>query len=189
MQPAIHPGPSQAGFSLIEVLVAILLLSIGILALSTTLSYAVQMPKLSGYHAAAVNLASSYVERMRANTDGFAGGAYDQGSSYDGLRSPQARLPTDSCAYPTCNANTMASMDFADLKVAVRAELPAGGALMLRDSQSGVASSSEGNLWIVWQEPSTFALLSPFTSDNCPTAISSNFSDPAPRCLYLRFRL
>jgi type IV pilus assembly protein PilV len=189
MAPASIRLPLQAGFSLVEVLVAILLLSIGMLSLSATLSFAVQAPKLSGYRAAAVNLASGYVERMRANAEGFANGAYDQASSYDGLRSPQAITPSDSCAYPDCNIASMATMDFADLKLAVRAEIPAGGAWMLRDSQGGVTSRTDGHLWIVWQEPSTFALLNPANADNCPTEISSAFSAPAPRCLYVRFRL
>jgi len=179
----------QAGFSLVEVLVAILLLSLGILTLSATLSFATQAPKLSAYRAAAVNLASGYVERMRANAEGFASGAYDQPGSYDGLRSPPAVVPSDSCAYPDCNMVSMASMDFAELRIAVRAELPAGGAWMLRDKQGGIASGTDGNLWIVWQEPSIQALLNPTTSDNCPTEISSVFSAPAPRCLYVRFRL
>jgi type IV pilus assembly protein PilV len=181
--------PAQAGFTLIEVLIAILLLSIGILSLSAMLSFTVQMPKLSGYRAAAVNLASSYVERMRANTDGFSSGAYDQSSSYDGLRTPQARAPSDQCAYPACDMSTMAVMDFDDLKVAVRSELPAGGAFMLRDSQGGVPSRTDGNLWIVWQEPTTTVKLNPSSTDNCPSQVTDNFTDPLPRCLYVRFKL
>lgn len=189
MKPVSHRPQAQAGFSLIEVLIAVLLLSVGMLALSSTLSFAVQAPKLSGYRAAAVNLASAYVERMRANSEGFASGAYDLPNSFDGLYSQPAKVASDSCAYPACNAASMATMDFADLKAAVRAELPAGGALMQRDSQGGITSSTEGNLWIVWQEPSSFALLNPGTSDNCPAEITGHFTDPAPRCLYLRFRL
>ena len=180
---------AQAGASLLEVLIAILLLSIGVSSLGATLSFAVQMPKLSGYRSAAVNLASSYIERMRANTDGFASGGYDQVSSYDGLRTAQAIATSDHCAYPNCNMTTLASMDFADLKVAARIELPAGGAYMVRDSPGGIPSSSDGNLWLMWQEPSSFALINPFASDSCPPQIAGNLADPQPRCLYVRFRL
>lgn len=182
----LHP---QAGATIIEVLIAILLLSIGILSLSAMLSFTVQMPKLSGYRAQAVNLASSYVERMRANTDGFGNGAYDQSSTYDSLRTPQTTASSDHCDYPNCDMNAMAAMDFSDVKVAVRAELPAGGVFMLRDSQSGVPSRTDGNLWIVWQEPTTTSRLNPASTDNCPSQVTDNFSDPQPRCLYVRFKV
>lgn len=175
----------QAGSSLIEVLVAVLLLAFGILALGVMLSFTVQMPKLSGYRATAVNLASSYTERMRANPDGFSNGSYDKASSYDSSLSKLSIDATKTCAYPVCDMNMLATMDFDEMKVAVRAELPAGGLFMLRDSSSG-----EGNLWIVWQEPSTFAALNPSSvSDNCPTEVTVKYPDPKPRCLYVRFKL
>ena len=175
----------QAGSSLIEVLVAILLLSFGILALGAMLSYAVQMPKLSGYRATAINLASSHIERIRANPGGFSNGSYDKESSYDSSLSQRSIDATKTCAYPVCDMNTLATMDFEEMKVAVRAELPAGGLFMLRDSSSGTASTTDGNLWIVWQEPSTYAALDPSSSDNCPPQVT----DPRPRCLYVRFKL
>ena len=67
---------SQAGSSLIEVLVSIFILSFGMLALGAMLSFAVQMPKLSGYRSTATNLATAHVERIRANPNGFATDAY-----------------------------------------------------------------------------------------------------------------
>jgi type IV pilus assembly protein PilV len=189
MQSLTRHTQAQAGASLIEVLVAVLLLSVGVLALGSRLSFAVLSPKLSGYHAAAANLASGYIERMRANTEGFASGAYDQASSYDGLRLPQELLAEDRCAYPACNMNSLATMDFADLKVAARAELPAGGAYMERDSHGGVPSSTDGNLWLLWQEPAGNAQPDAAASDNCPDQIAGSLAEPQPRCLYVRFRL
>ena len=189
MKPLTPQAQAQAGASLLEVLIAILLLSIGLISLGSMLSFSVQMPKLSGYRSGAVNLASSYVERMRANTEGFASGAYDQASSYDGLHTPQGVVEADHCAYPACNATSLARMDFADLKVAVRAELPAGGVYMVRDSHGGVPSSTDGNLWLMWQEPSSFALINPSASDNCPSQMADSLANAQPRCLYMRFSL
>lgn len=186
--PRIKHNP-QAGASLIEVLISILLLSFGILSLSAMVSFMVQMHKLSGYRATAVNLASNHVERIRANPGGFSNGSYDRSSSYD---NSQTKLSIDSseiCAYPVCDMNTLAAMDFEETKVAVRAELPAGGMLMLRDNGSGTASTTDGNLWIVWQEPSMYAALDPSSSDNCPKEITDNYTNPMPRCLYVRFKL
>lgn len=186
-----HP---QAGSTLIEVLVAVLLLSFGILALAAMLSFAVQMPKLADYRATAAKLAAGHVERMRANPGGFTGGAtggfdsgdYDTPSSYDGSFSDIALAD---CAYPKCTPASLAAMDNAFTQQAARMALPAGGMLMQRDRTSGTASASIGNLWIIWQEPSTYAALNPSSSDNCPPEVTGTYTDPKPRCLYVRFKL
>jgi type IV pilus assembly protein PilV len=189
MMNSHHKLRPQAGATLIEVLVSILMISIGILALSAALSRTGQMPKIAGYRATAVNLASGYIERMRANAEGFGNGAYDQPSSYDGSQNPQSFDSSKHCSYPDCNMNSIAAMDFADMKIATRAELPAGGTFMSRDSQNGVLSGVDGNLWIVWLEPMITASLSPSLVDHCPSEVTDNFSDPQPRCLYMRFKL
>ena len=51
----------QSGVLLIEALVAMLVLSFGMLAVGSMLSYAIQLPKMSGYRAQAVNLAAGHV--------------------------------------------------------------------------------------------------------------------------------
>jgi type IV pilus assembly protein PilV len=177
----------QNGALLIEVLVSILLLSFGMLALGAMLSFAVQAPKLSGQRATAVTLASSYIERIRANKPGFEEGFYDKPSSYPNL--PELKL----CAYPDCKYETLATMDFGEFATDVRKQLPAGGMLMLRDDSSGTASKTIGNLWIVWREPSiwrepsTLDALNPSLSDNCPAELTDAYPSPKPRCVYVRF--
>lgn len=178
---------AQSGASLIEVLVAILLLSFGMLALGAMMSFAVQAPKLSAYRATAANLASSHVERIRANPGGFATDSYTMAMSYDGtFYSSSTNLPSlADCSYPACTEATLAAMDKAATNRAVRIELPAGGMLMNCDT-SPCTRASYGNLWILWQEPSTVAGLGA-SSDNCPAAASA--LDPKPRCLYVRFKV
>ena len=187
MTPSPIHRHHQSGSSLIEVLVAILLLSFGMLSLGAMMSFAVQMPKLSGYRATAVNLASSHIERMRANPGqpGFQNGDYDR-SSYDGTFNT---ITLPDCPYPTCTGLSLAAWDNAATQRAVRRELPAGGILMRRDNSGGITSTTVGNLWIMWQEPSTYAALNPSSSDNCPTEITGTYTDPRPRCLYVRFKL
>ena len=179
----------QQGASLIEVLVAILILSFGMLALGAMLSFAIQLPKLSGYRSTAVNLASSHIERVRANATGFANGLYSAPAaplSYDGTSSTIALAD---CLYPNCSEASLAGMDNAATNRAVRVQLPAGGMLLTCDTSPCVVNSY-GNLWIIWQEPSTFAALNPLsTSDNCPTEVTSTYTVPKPRCLYVRFKL
>ena len=175
---------SQAGASLIEVLVAILVLSFGMLALGVMLSFAIQMPKLSGYRSTAVNLASSYVERMRANPLGFQ---YYVGSSYNQNHvSPSAQVTPVNCGDPEvdCIASTLAAMDDTVMRQSVQRQLPAGDIYLTYDSSG---AQPPGSVWVVWQEPASYAAFNSTTSDNCPSNIPATYTKP--RCIYLGFTL
>jgi type IV pilus assembly protein PilV len=181
-----RPAPSrtQSGATLVEVLVSVLILSLGMLSLSSMMAFAVQMPKLSGYRATAANIASSHIERIRANRDGFVAGDYATVSSYDGSFGPLFPQP---CAYPTCTVSSLARMDDAATKQWARSALPAGGVLTMCDPHP-CTSASMGNIWIMWQEPKTRAGLDPAFSDSCPPPGIATFVNPRPRCLYARFK-
>jgi type IV pilus assembly protein PilV len=179
----------QNGASLIEVLVAILLLSFGMLALGAMLSFAVQAPKLSGYRATASNLASSHVERIRANPQGFAK-SDGSGGNYEASLHGSTNITYSSsvnCSYPTCAAATLAAKDIQDARIDIRRQLPVGD-LIMKCSSTPCLKTSYGELWVVWQEPSTNALLSA-SSDNCPTEATTMYTNPSPRCLYIRFKI
>lgn len=181
-------GAKQTGASLIEVLVAILILSFGMLSLGAMMSFGVQLPKLSAYRATATSLASSYIERVRANPIGFTNNRYSAA-----LNEASAWSFTDialsDCQYADpCTEATLATMDIQATRRAVRRALPAGDMIMKCDA--GTCTKADyGNLWIVWQEPSTFAALNPASSDNCPAEATTAYSSPAPRCLYVRFKI
>ena len=169
----------ESGATLVEVLVSVLILSLGMLSLSSMMAFAVQMPKLSGYRATAANIASSHVERMRANRDGFLAGDYATPLSYDGSFAPLSPQP---CAYPTCTVSSLALMDDAATKQWARSVLPAGGVLTKCDPLP-CTSASMGNIWIMWQEPKTRGWLDPTFSDSCPPEVTAAFVNPRPRCL------
>ena len=174
---------SQTGASLIEVLVAILVLSFGMLALGVMLSFTIQMPKLSGYRSTAINLASSHIERIRANPTVFQ--SYD-----DTITNPThtgwsfTQITPVNCYYPDCSASTLATMDDTVTRQAVRNQLPGGDMYLTYDISS---PNPHGGLWIVWQEPTSYAAFNPTTSDNCPPNISAAYIKP--RCIYLGFTL
>ena len=176
--------PSQTGSSLIEVLVAILIMSFGMLSLGAMLSLSVQMPKLAGYKAVASNIASSHIERIRANPDGFQTGAYVTVLSYDGTFNT---INLSDCAYPNCTSTTLATMDNAATQKAARDELPAGGVLVTC-STTPCNLASYGNIWIIWQETLTADASGLAASDNCPTQVTGTYTNPRPRCLYVRFK-
>ena len=177
----------QRGASLIEVLVAILILSFGMLSMGAMISFGVQLPKLSGYRAAASSLASDYIERIRANPNGFTNNLYAAALN-ETVNWSFSDIALSDCAYPTCTEATLATMDIAASRRAIRRALPAGDMIM-KCATSTCTQSDYGNLWVVWQEPSTFAALNPGLSDNCPTEVTTVYTSPKPRCLYVRFKI
>lgn len=174
----------QLGASLIEILVTILILSFGMLSLGSMLAYSVQLPKIAGNRAAASMLAAGHIERIRANAEAFTSGSYNEDLTYNGNRKGLEK-PTADCAYPTCTSAALAALDKAYTGWKLDSELPAGGMRLERDTTSG---ATDGNLWIIWNEPSTFASINPGNSDSCPTQLST-YADLKPRCLYVRFKL
>lgn len=179
--------PVQTGATLIEVLVAILILAFGLLSLGSMLSFAVQMPKLSGYRATAANLATGYVERIRANPIAFVSDSYTVGLN-ETTDWSFADIALSDCAYAACTEATLAAMDVAATRRAVRRQLP-GGDMIMKCSTTPCTKDAYGELWVVWQEPSTFAALDPSSSDNCPTEATTLYTSPVPRCFYVRFKV
>lgn len=176
----------QSGTSLIEVLVAVLILSFGLLSLGAMLSFSVQMPRLSGYRTTATNIATDHIERIRANPAEFALGTYAVASNYDGTFNS---ISLADCAYPNCTEATLAAMDNAATRYAARTLLPKGGLMVTCDAVGCNASNNYGNLWIIWEEPSTSAVLNAGNSDSCPAQVVNANFNPAPRCLFVRFKL
>ena len=183
-------GFKQTGASLIEVLVAILILSFGMLSLGAMMSFGVQLPKLSAYRATATSLAAGYTERVRANPNAFTNNLYTAALNETSAWS-FADIALSDCAYTDpCTEATLATMDIQATRRAVRRALPAGDFIMKCDT-AACTKAEYGNLWIVWQEPGTFAALNPGSSDNCPVEATAAYTAPAPapRCLYVRFKI
>lgn len=95
-----------AGFSLIEVLVAVLVLSIGLLGVAMVLVNVDKTNASSYQRQAAQGYAHDILERMRANQDQALAGAYDVAA---GTAAP-ASAPT-ACTSSACSASALASAD------------------------------------------------------------------------------
>jgi type IV pilus assembly protein PilV len=183
----IPSAQQQSGASLIEILVAVLILSIGLLAMAAMMSYATLLPKSSANRSIAISTASNMIERMRANPSAsptFSITSY--ATSTFSVTPGATALPGGStCAYPACTPTSMATMDLAVVQQQLNQQLPpAGMTIQITD-----AVNNEGNLWIIWQEPASFSSFSTANSDNCPAAIVAMNLDPAPRCIYMPFKL
>ena len=96
----------QSGLTLIEVLVSVIVLSIGILGMLALQTTGMRTNQSSFYRTQAVVLAYDFIDRMRANPNGVVGGFYD---SVDSNSSPTA----PGCMTTGCNAQDRATLDIA----------------------------------------------------------------------------
>lgn len=165
----------QAGVSLLEVLIAILVMSFGVTGVTLLMAATIQYNKTSQYQMVALQMAAQLAESMRANTDGFMGGAYAKTDTYSSSR---AAASTPSCASATaCTSTEIASIDKAQIANTLRLALPGGDFNVQRNG-------SRADIWIMWMEPKTAAALALGTA-NCRGAALPASGDP-PKCFYLR---
>lgn len=143
---------SQEGFTLLEVLVAVLVLSIGLIGLAGLQVSGIKVGRDAYFESQAEILTSSISDRMRANLDGVTAGNYNAGAS-----SVTAACRTSS----GCTAAQLAADDVALWRAAVAARLPNGEAMVCVDSSpedgTGVATAAcdnSGNLYAIkiWWE-------------------------------------
>lgn len=188
MRP-FKPTRRQSGATLIEILVTVLILAIGLLAMGAMMSYATLMPKFSGNRSVAMSTATNMIERMRANptttTPTFSINSYAT-TTFSVTLPVTTSLPSGStCSFPSCTQGTIATMDIALVQQQLNQQLPpAGMTIEVTD-----AANNEGNVWVIWQEASTYGSFSTTGSDNCPAAVTALGLTPAPRCVYLPFKL
>lgn len=184
------------GVSLIEVLVSIVISSVGLLALAGVNAASMRYTKMSQYRATATQLANDMGERMRANKgsvtpgDGFLGGGYDFSGSSVATFSAQATkavLPSETCDLVTsnCTSAEIAALDMAQWRMLVRDQLPEGSVFMASQGTPPFAM----DLWVVWRDPAVANDdEAPTTSLECPVGLTLN-SDTSIRCSYFRINL
>lgn len=188
---------NQLGASLIEVLVAILLMSFGMLALAGMQAYAVAAQKNAANRAIASALANELAELIRLNPTGLKAGNYDVEMM---MMTPNNKPDNDrklwECEFPSCIPATLASTDLTRFQNRVRNQLPLGDIKLSRPAVGGVMSTTSADLWVLWEEPGVLdnartiggsKQSAEFTSDNCPANVKN--LTPLPRCFYMKVQL
>ncbi len=179
---------SQTGATLIEVLVTILILSIGLLAMGAMISYSILLPKFSGNRSVAISTAGNMIDRMRSNagteSPSFSISSYAT-TTFSANFVGSASIPAGAtCSFPNCTQATMATMDIAIVQQQLQQQLsPAGMTITVTN-----VINNEGSLWVVWREPASVGSLAA-GSDNCPPDVTALALTPAPRCIYMPFKL
>jgi len=143
------------GFTLVEVLVALVVLAVGMLGMALLLHEGLQSSRIALEHAQAVNLAADMAERMRANRSAAA--------AYDTADGPEPRLDA-ACedAVGPCAPDAMAGNDLRRWLDAVAAALPDGQGDVLVETIA--AAAHRGTITVRWARagaaaPATYTLV------------------------------
>lgn len=189
------PFHHHRGASLIEVLVAILVVSVGILSMIAMQANATKLTKTSEHRAMAALLVADLADRMRANRPGFDANQYSLVTAYpsSGTVTPPTKLETCNTPSAECSANDLAAKDMNDWQRTVAFSLPGGlGRVTTRDANGGV------DVWLAWVDPNdrgeNNANNDARSATECPTnfvAAPGNQAATAatPHCMYFRVNL
>ena len=129
------------GFSLLEVLVAIVLITLGFLSMLALQASSMQYSSMAYYRGIASQVGNGLAASIRANPDGR--------TNYNYTYSAGAAVGTPGCQNTLCSsASQIAASDIAWARQSARAQLPEG------DLQ--VTSGSDFvDVILVWQEPAS----------------------------------
>lgn len=172
------PALRARGAGLIEVLICMVLLSVGVLSMSWLQAAAVRHDKLTQFRGTATHIAGGLADRMRANA--AAASSYARLQTY---APATASTYEKDCATLTCSAQELATYDLAVMRNLSRSLLPDG------DLQVDVPSGGASTIWVLWRDPAITAATNDSTTtvQPCPAGIGT--PDPMPQCLPIRVLL
>lgn len=188
--PRHVPRPSarrarSAGFSLVEVLVAMFVVAMGILALAGLLQASTRYSRMSELRSTATLLANDIADRMRANPVGAQLGA--DGYDLVGKAFPGAVAPGHAaCTFEApCGPSDLAKADLADWTSRVSATLPKGSA-WIRFHAGKAPASDYLDVWVGWADALTLApgISTDGSGTECPPGWKA--AEPSVRCVYLQ---
>ena len=176
---------TQSGFSLVEVLVAMFVVAMGILALAGLLQASTRYSKMSELRSTATLLANDIADRIRANSVGAQLGAGGYDLADKGF--PTAAAPAHAaCSSETpCDPSDLARADLADWTARLKATLPKGSARVQFHGGKSPAPDYV-DVWVGWADPLT---LSPsISTDRSGTECPAEWKkiEASVRCVYLQ---
>jgi len=180
--------PRAAGFSLVEVLVAMFVVAMGILALAGLLQASTRYAKMSELRSTATLLANDIADRIRANPVGgeLGVGGYDLADR--GFPSPLVPAHAPCTSENPCSPGDLAKLDLADWTARVRATLPKGSAWVQFHAGHPPAPDAV-DVWVGWADPLTLApgISTDRSGTECPASWKA--AEPSVRCVYLQVAL
>lgn len=183
----------QSGFSLIEVLVSILLISVGLLGIAGLSGATFGYNKVSQLRLTGISLVNDFADRARVNVYGFDLGGYSvtlnatPASNPVTVSSSNLSLDPSIAANAKVLANDLAAADVDQFLRSVAARLPQGRAVVV--SRPAV-TTRDMDIWLLWQEPQTTAGDTLFGAGqgNCPNNLSAA-NQAIYSCMYFKVAL
>ena len=175
----------QAGFSLVEVLVAMFVVAMGILALAGLLQASTRYSKMSELRSTATLLANDMADRIRANAVGSGLGPLGYDLTDPAFPSPRPPAHAPCTADAACNQGDLAKADLTEWTARVRATLPKGSAWIQYHAPTAQAPESI-DVWVGWADPLTLStgVSIDRSGTDCPAPWKA--AEPSVRCVYLQ---
>lgn len=177
---------AQRGVSLIEVLVSILIVSVGVVSLAGLLAKSTQLAKASEFRAIAGLLAADMADRVKANIPAVKGGTYNMTPAALQAAAPANAATACTSAAVACTSAQMAAYDLAQWQQTLFNGLPSGTGYLQYD-----AAGEAVDLWLAWLDSTALSVGRSGEyqelRDNCPQAFQN--LDPRPSCMYFRVGL
>lgn len=178
---AAHTQRSQRGSSLIEVLVTVVVLSIGMLSMLWAQTKSMGYQRTAEFRNVATQIASEYADRMRANAEGAIG--YLHKDRYAPGRAIEPSKIGNKCltGKADCTADEMAQTDKHQMRVLARNSMPGGDLHVVEGRNGGY------DIWVLWQQPDMPGLddSSLSSAGLCPQSLGLSANQRAPQCLLL----
>ena len=159
----------HSGFTLLEVLIALLVLSIGLLGVAALQTVGLRSSQMAAQRTLATQYTYNITDRMRANPDGLM-----PGNRYYliGTDDPAPAITAD-CDTTTCSPQELADFDLAQWRAEV-GRLPGGKSRITRAMVNGATIHTATVHWNESRNPAVTGL-------NCPPATTTDL-----RCVQLR---
>lgn len=136
---------SERGITMVESLVALVVLSVGLLGIASLYVISMQSGRTAMLRTQAVNLVSDMADRIRAN--GLGGEAYDS-AEYGGAPAERACVADENCT-----AAELAEDDLARWEAAVTAALPSPTTTVVYEEAAVAGRPDRYTISIDWREP------------------------------------
>ena len=178
------------GFSLIEVLVSMFIVSLGILALAGLLQSATRYGKMSEVRSTATLLGNDIADHIRANLDGASLSAYNVTDRFPATAPLDRRVPaglqcTDPAPAALCSAQQVAELDLFNWTSRLLVTLPQGTPyIVYNQATAGSGLSDSVDIWVAWLDPGTSGA-SDRPANECPAGLQVS-GNPGVRCIYLQ---
>ena len=188
---ALQAGPlprrrhdRQCGTSLLEVLISMVLLTVGLLAMAGLSASSARYNKLSQIRGTAAMLVNDYAERARTNRAGFDAGGYANNSTYVFTKTLNTLSGCSDAVSSPCTAASLAAYDQNEWQNLLRRRLPGGDAYIIT-SLTALTQQRDMDIWIMWTEKQLDTGLN-LSQSNCPSGASAG-SDV--KCMYFKVSL